>query len=98
MTAHSSANAYPFSPCSSSRDTPSLPPFLFADFFNGLTESPVALFGKKFGGMHGMNNTSPAAEGPQQDPPVNHELHVTLEELYLGAVKKMKITRKVSYI
>lgn len=35
--------------------------------------------------------------GPRrrQDPPINHELLVSLEDIYKGATKKMKITRKV---
>lgn len=30
-----------------------------------------------------------------QDPPVEHDLYVTLEEIYHGCVKKMKISRRV---
>ncbi|XP_053209295.1 dnaJ homolog subfamily B member 4-like [Panonychus citri] len=32
---------------------------------------------------------------PEQDPPVEHDLHVTVEELLKGTTKRMKITRKV---
>jgi DnaJ family protein B protein 13 len=57
-------------------------------------EHPTALFGSKFGGLHGMNKAA-NAEGPKQGPPVIHELDVTLDELYSGVVKKNKITRKI---
>ncbi|KAJ3299776.1 DnaJ sub B member 13 [Borealophlyctis nickersoniae] len=67
----------------------------FADFFSTHTESGPAVFGSKFGGLHGMNHPTAATSGPVQDPPVEKELWVSLEELYLGTVKKMKISRKV---
>ncbi|KAJ3086300.1 DnaJ sub B member 13, partial [Quaeritorhiza haematococci] len=102
----------------------------FKDFFAAHQQSPVALFGSKFGGLHGMNpkttvaatkttpadasntnNTSigegtsanateivtgnPALQGPQKGLPVEHELQVSLEEMYSGTVRKVKITRKV---
>lgn len=41
----------------------------------------------------GMMGGGPARR--RQDPPVVHELLVTLEDIYKGATKKMKITRKV---
>ncbi|UYV71564.1 DNAJB1 [Cordylochernes scorpioides] len=31
----------------------------------------------------------------KQDPPINHDLYISLEELLTGCVKKMKITKKV---
>ncbi|KAJ3383336.1 DnaJ sub B member 13 [Entophlyctis sp. JEL0112] len=52
-------------------------------------------FGTKFGGMYGMNTRNPASSAPVQDPPVEMELPVTLEELYIGCVKKVKVVRKV---
>ncbi|KAJ3110679.1 DnaJ sub B member 13 [Physocladia obscura] len=53
-------------------------------------------FGEKFGGMYGMNSSKNAAlNPPKQDPPVAANLDVTLEELYLGSIKKIKIFRKV---
>ena len=42
-----------------------------------------------FGGLQGRSQ-------PKQDPPVERELSVTLEEVYNGCIKKMKIARKVS--
>ena len=35
---------------------------------------------------------------PKQDPAVERELLVTLEEVYNGCIKKMKIARKVRKI
>ncbi|KND03506.1 uncharacterized protein SPPG_00989 [Spizellomyces punctatus DAOM BR117] len=77
----------------------------FADFFAvhtgvpGPSQDPTAsTFGPRFGGLHGMNRPADQANpltGPVQDPPVEHDLELTLEELYLGTVKKMKISRKV---
>ncbi|XP_015792962.1 dnaJ homolog subfamily B member 4 [Tetranychus urticae] len=43
------------------------------------------------GGTSGVNRRRP----PEQDPPVEHDLYVTLEELLKGTTKRMKITRKV---
>lgn len=67
----------------------------FADYFNQHVENPVAMFGSKFGGLAGMNKAA-SAEGPVQDPPIQHELLLSLEEVYNGnAVKRIKIQRKV---
>ncbi|KAJ1569119.1 DnaJ sub B member 13, partial [Nowakowskiella sp. JEL0078] len=62
-------------------------------------------FGEKLGGMYGMNKETRIGKpmiggsglpfGPTQDPAIEHEILVTLEELYLGTVKKMKLFRKV---
>lgn len=65
------------------------------DFFNEEIEHPVALFGSKFGGMHGMNAKSPISGGPVKNPAVHHDLVLSLEELYNGTLKKVKISRKV---
>lgn len=56
----------------------------FADYFNvsGLSEPPV------FSGVAGLVQ-------PRQDPAVERELQLTLEEIYLGCTKKMKISRRV---
>lgn len=50
----------------------------------GMGGSP---FGGAFGGMGGMEEETPQA------PPVVHKLRVTLEELYTGVQKKMKVTK-----
>ncbi|KAI9331202.1 DnaJ domain-containing protein [Obelidium mucronatum] len=52
-------------------------------------------FGNKFGGMYGMNHPNAALSAPAQDPPVETSLEVTLEELYIGSVKKVRVARKV---
>uniref|UniRef100_A0A3Q3EV81 DnaJ heat shock protein family (Hsp40) member B1b n=1 Tax=Labrus bergylta TaxID=56723 RepID=A0A3Q3EV81_9LABR len=52
------------------------------------TDDPFAHFG--MGGM-GMNSS---VVKKQQDPPVVHDLQVTLEEVLSGCTKKMKISRK----
>ena len=41
-----------------------------------------------FGGIHGRGRR-------KQDPPIERELYLTLEEVYKGCVKKMKISRRV---
>lgn len=68
------------------------------------TDEPFARFGMGGGGMGGMGgfprsfssgmggHTSVVKK--QQDPPVVHDLRVTLEEVLSGCTKKMKISRK----
>ena len=46
-----------------------------------------------FGGMPGFGHVG-GARAPKQDPPAEHELFVSLEELLVGTTKRMKITRK----
>ncbi|XP_061527702.1 dnaJ homolog subfamily B member 5 [Phycodurus eques] len=67
-----------------------------------------AHFGRQFGFAGGMKNGFPGegrrrrggpSECPggarkQQDPPVVHELKVSLEEIFHGSTKRMKITRR----
>ena len=43
-----------------------------------------------FGGVHGRGRR-------KQDPPIERELYLTLEEVFKGCTKKMKISRRVSY-
>lgn len=38
---------------------------------------------------------TPFKKEKQQDPPVEHDLYLTLDEIYKGCVKKMKISRRV---
>ena len=45
------------------------------------------------GGMPGGMN---GRAGPRQDPPIEHQLPCTLEELYQGTTKRMKISRNVT--
>ena len=56
----------------------------------------------QFGGEEGMDFTPGGSgsgfkrhRGPQQDPAIEHPLGVTLEELFAGCTKKMKISRRV---
>ena len=44
----------------------------------------------KFGGLKGRSQ-------PKQDPPIERDLLLTLEEVYNGCIKKMEISRKVSH-
>ncbi|XP_058058449.1 dnaJ protein homolog 1 isoform X2 [Anopheles bellator] len=44
---------------------------------------------------HSFNVHSPLKKEKVQDPPIEHDLYVTLEEIYHGCVKKMKISRGV---
>ncbi|CAM4466793.1 unnamed protein product [Leuciscus chuanchicus] len=61
------------------------------------TDDPFASFG--MGGMGGFprsfNTRGPGgALTKKQDPPVTHDLRVSLEEVFTGCTKKMKISRK----
>ncbi|XP_059212226.1 dnaJ homolog subfamily B member 1b [Centropristis striata] len=68
------------------------------------TDDPFARFGMGAGGMGGFPRSFSSGMGgmgphtsvvkKQQDPPVVHELQVTLEEVLSGCTKKMKISRK----
>lgn len=70
-------------------------------------DDPFAHFGRQFGFPGGMNNGLGEGRrrrgvpserlGPgrkHQDPPVVHELKVSLEEIFHGCTKRMKITRR----
>jgi hypothetical protein len=52
-------------------------------------------FGKNFGGLHGMNSDNAFNKGPIKAEPKLYDLNVSLEELYTGALKKIKVNRKV---
>ncbi|KAJ2998365.1 DnaJ sub B member 13 [Globomyces sp. JEL0801] len=67
----------------------------FTDFFVGQEESLLENhFGKKFGGMYGLNFKNSILQ-PTQDPPVHFDIECTLEELFIGTIKKVKISRNV---
>lgn len=54
------------------------------------------LGGFHMGGLGGMGGAQgPSQRKKTQDPPIEHELFVSLEEIATGATKKMKISRKV---
>ncbi|KAK0136669.1 DnaJ subfamily B member 1 [Merluccius polli] len=48
-------------------------------------------FSSGMGGMGGYGGTSLTK---RQDPPIVHDLHVTLEEVFSGCIKKMKISHQ----
>ncbi|KAK2815863.1 hypothetical protein Q5P01_026330 [Channa striata] len=68
------------------------------------TTDPFARFGMGGGGMGGFSRSFSTGMGgmgshssvvkKQQDPPVVHDLRVSLEEVLSGCTKKMKISRK----
>jgi len=69
---------------------------MFSEFtFGGANAGgPDVLFGEDlfgFGGMHGGG----MPRRPKQDPTVQHDLPVSLEDICKGCTKKMKITRKI---
>ena len=63
----------------------------FGDGFTGHSQFMGPGFGS-FGMRRGPQTSSSATKAP----PVNHVLNVTLEDLYLGTTKKMRITKKVA--
>ncbi|KAH0627748.1 hypothetical protein JD844_008034 [Phrynosoma platyrhinos] len=62
------------------------------------TDDPFGAFGRfGFNGLSGVHRRHPEPihmRRKVQDPPVVHELKVSLEEIYHGATKRMKITRR----
>ncbi|XP_053676978.1 dnaJ protein homolog 1 isoform X2 [Anopheles nili] len=65
------------------------------DFF-----TPLSGLGNRHGlggafRSHSFNVHSPLKKEKVQDPPIEHDLYVTLDEIYHGCVKKMKISRRV---
>jgi DnaJ family protein B protein 5 len=52
-------------------------------------------FRHSFFRSHSFNVHTPLKKEKIQDPPVEHDLYVTLEEINSGCVKKMKISRRV---
>nr|XP_023422371.1 dnaJ homolog subfamily B member 1 isoform X2 [Cavia porcellus] len=61
-------------------------------------DDPFSSFPMGMGGFPSMNfGRSRSAQEParkKQDPPVTHDLRVSLEEIYNGCTKKMKISHK----
>jgi len=56
------------------------------------------MFGRKFGGLHGMKKTMNGIIKIKKNPTLEKELEITLEQLYNGAIKCVKIERKVRVI
>ena len=76
-------------------------------FFNGFDDMDDPFF-SPFGGpsrganafrsqsfTHGSPVNERKASNRKQDPPIEHDLYLSLEEVLNGCVKKMKISRKV---
>jgi DnaJ-class molecular chaperone len=51
--------------------------------------------GMEFEPSYAFVNNTPRAKPKKQDPPIEHDLNVTLEEVLKGCTKKMKINRRV---
>lgn len=66
----------------------------FADFFSTVSESGQAVFGSGFGGLHGVGKPNAATQSPAKLAPISVPLPLTLEEIFSGTVKKMKISRR----
>lgn len=47
------------------------------------------------GGMPAAGSSSPPKAARRQAPPVEHRLNLSLEELYQGSSKRMRITKRV---
>lgn len=68
---------------------------IFRSFFG--TSDPFSA-----GGMGGMGGGfsrarhAPATQAQEKAPPIQHDLKVSLDDLYTGAVKKVRITKKVT--
>lgn len=57
--------------------------------------SPLLIFRRPSFRSHSFNVHTPFKKEQKQDPPIEHDLYVTLEEIYHGCVKKMKISRRI---
>ncbi|EMP39449.1 DnaJ like protein subfamily B member 5 [Chelonia mydas] len=61
-------------------------------------DDPFSAFGRfGFNGINGVHRRHPEplhTRRKVQDPPIIHELRVSLEEIYHGSTKRMKITRR----
>ncbi|XP_008414307.1 dnaJ homolog subfamily B member 1-like [Poecilia reticulata] len=71
----------------------------FSSSIDGDVDDPFSPFGMGgMGGFHRSFKTQPGGlhrpHEKRQDPPVVHELNVSLEEVFTGCTKKMRISRK----
>lgn len=80
---------------------------IFSEFFGFSSPSPNpfgggGVRGGSFSGVFGDGIFGPFAEGramnqgPRKAPPIEKRLPCTLEELYKGTTKKMKISREIA--
>lgn len=79
---------------------------IFAEFFGFSRSSPFGggggMRGGSLGGVFGndifgsFGEGRPMNQGPRKAPPIEKRLPCTLEELYKGTTKKMKISREIA--
>ncbi|KAI3439978.1 J domain-containing protein [Psidium guajava] len=82
---------------------------IFAEFFGfsspfggGMGGSGMRGGSRSFGGMFGDDIFSsfgegrPMSQGPRKPPPIENKLPCSLEDLYKGTTKKMKISREIA--
>lgn len=75
-------------------------PFSSFGGMNGGGNDPFASMFSSFGGipnmnnMNNMNNMGNMNRGPSKGPTIEHKLYCTLEELYNGGTRKMRVKRK----
>ncbi|KAF5474447.1 hypothetical protein F2P56_006346 [Juglans regia] len=81
---------------------------IFAEFFGfsspygGMGGSGVRSSSRSFGGMYGddifssFGESRPMSQGPRKAAPIENTLLCSLEELYKGTTKKMKISREIA--
>lgn len=81
---------------------------IFSEFFGfGSSFGGGGMRSSRFGGMFGDENvfasfaegagsaTASMTQGPKKEPPVEQKLPCSLEELYKGTTKKLKLSRNV---
>ncbi|KAG5444265.1 DnaJ sub B member 13 [Clonorchis sinensis] len=66
----------------------------FMEFFG--KDNPFSQFQEEMDFQTRNNFGGPTGRGqPKQDPPIEREMFLTLEEVYNGCVKKMKVSRRI---
>jgi DnaJ family protein B protein 13 len=66
----------------------------FMEFFG--KDNPFSQFQDEIDRLVRNNFGGPIGRGqPRQDPPIEREMFLTLEEIYNGCVKKMKVSRRI---
>lgn len=67
----------------------------FGGAFPGMFRFSGSQFGPGAQNMHQQMAGQPASKKKTQDPPIYHDLSISLEDIASGTTKKMKISRKV---
>lgn len=67
----------------------------FGGGFPGMFRFPGSSFGGVPGGLHQQMGAQTSSKKKTQDPPIYHDLLVSLEDIASGTTKKMKISRKI---